>query len=58
MAGRLGTSADEVAAGLARVIPAAVDAITPGGRLPSGADLDVLDLRRELAGTDMAALLA
>jgi uncharacterized protein YidB (DUF937 family) len=58
MAGRLGSSADDVAAGLARVIPAAVDAITPGGTLPSGADLDVLDFRRELAGTDIAALLA
>ena len=57
MAMQLGASDTETAAGLARIIPAAVDALTPGGRLPTGAQLDELDLGGLLAGTDVAALL-
>lgn len=57
MASQLGAEPEEVADGLARVIPVAVDALTPGGRRPSGAELDSLDLGRVLAGVDMASLL-
>ncbi|MFZ4518315.1 MAG: YidB family protein [Microthrixaceae bacterium] len=57
IAAALGVSPDEAAEGLARVIPAAVDAITPGGVLPTGVQLDALDLRAALAGTDVGALL-
>jgi uncharacterized protein YidB (DUF937 family) len=57
MAAQLGASPDEVADGLARVIPAAVDALTPGGHRPSGAQLDGLDLGDLLGGIDVAGLL-
>jgi len=57
MAEQLGASPDEVAAGLARVIPTVVDAITPGGRFPDGAELDALDLPHRLSGVDVGALL-
>lgn len=57
MAAQLGASPDEVAAGLARVIPAAVDALTPGGHRPSGAQLDGLDLGDVLSGVDIGGLL-
>ena len=57
MAATLGATPDEVAEGLARIIPAAVDALTPGGRLPSGKELDSLDLRDRLSGTDIGSLL-
>ncbi len=43
--------------GLARIIPSAVDALTPGGRLPSGEQLDQLDLGATLSGVDVAGLL-
>lgn len=57
MAARLGTGSDEVAEGLARLLPSVVDALTPGGTLPSGADLDALDLGSVLSGADVAGLL-
>lgn len=57
MAAQLGASPDEVADGLARVIPAAVDALTPGGAMPTGAQLDALDLSELLSGTDVGSLL-
>ncbi len=57
MATRLGVSAEDTAAGLARIVPVAVDAVTPGGRLPTGAQLDELDLGELLSGIDVAALL-
>lgn len=57
MAADLGATPDEVAEGLARIIPPAVDVLTPGGRLPSGKQLDTIDLARELAGTDIRTLL-
>ena len=53
MASALGVAPDTLAAGLARLIPAVVDHLTPGARLPSGADLDAMDL----SGIDAAALL-
>jgi len=58
MAAELGTDADRVAEALARLIPVVVDAITPGGDLPTGPTLHTLDLRTALAGTDVGALLA
>ena len=58
MAAQLGASPDEVADGLARVIPVAVDALTPGGRRPSGAQLDSLDLGALLSGVDVRGLLS
>jgi uncharacterized protein YidB (DUF937 family) len=58
MAEQLGVSADDVAAGLARVIPTAVDALTPGGRLPTGAQLDQVDLGSLLADVDVRQLLS
>jgi uncharacterized protein YidB (DUF937 family) len=57
MAAQLGASPDEVAESLARVIPVAVDALTPGGRRPSGAQLDQLDLGGLLSGIDVGGLL-
>lgn len=57
MAERLGATPDEVADGLARLVPTAVDALTPGGQHPSGAELDRLDLGALLSGVDVAALL-
>jgi uncharacterized protein YidB (DUF937 family) len=57
MAEQLGASPDDVAAGLARVIPSAVDALTPGGRLPSGSQLDGLDLGALLSKVDVGSLL-
>ncbi|CAN5664584.1 hypothetical protein BH10ACT3_BH10ACT3_16930 [soil metagenome] len=57
IAGQLGVSADDVAEGLARIIPAAVNALTPGGRLPSGEQLDRLDLGSLLGDVDVAELL-
>lgn len=57
MASQLGAEPEEVADGLARVIPVAVDALTPGGRRPTGAELDSLDLGQLLSGVDVAGLL-
>ena len=57
MAAQLGASPEEVADGLSRVIPVAVDALTPGGRRPSGRQLDALDLGELLSGVDIAGLL-
>jgi uncharacterized protein YidB (DUF937 family) len=57
MAAQLGASPDEVADGLARVIPAAVDALTPGGHRPTGKQLDGLDLGQVLSGIDVGGLL-
>ncbi len=57
MAAQLGASDSDTAAGLARIIPTAVDAMTPGGQLPTGAQLDELDLGELLSGVDIAALL-
>jgi uncharacterized protein YidB (DUF937 family) len=57
MAAQLGASPDEVAAGLARIIPDAVDRLTPGGVRPSGRQLDQLDLAGLLADVDVAGLL-
>ena len=48
----------EVADGLARVIPAAVDALTPGGRRPTGQQLDSLDLGALLSDVDVRGLLS
>ena len=48
----------EVAAeGLARVLPTVVDAMTPGGRRPTGPELDRLDLPALLSSVDVAGLL-
>ena len=58
MAAQLGASPDEVADGLARLIPSAVDALTPGGRRPTGQQLDTLDLGSLLSGVDVGGLLA
>lgn len=58
MAEHLGATPDQVAAGLARIIPTAVDALTPGGNLPSGAKLNQLDLVELLQGVDLKRLLA
>jgi uncharacterized protein YidB (DUF937 family) len=57
MAERLDATEDQVAEGLARVIPAAVDAITPGGARPTGAQLDAMDLPA-LIGSQVPGLLA
>jgi uncharacterized protein YidB (DUF937 family) len=57
MAAQLGASPEEVADGLARVIPDVVDRLTPGGARPSGAQLDQLDLGSLLADVDVAGLL-
>ncbi|MDQ2677301.1 MAG: YidB family protein [Actinomycetota bacterium] len=57
IAGRLGVTPEVAADGLARIIPSAVDALTPGGRLPSGEQLDQLDLGATLSGVDVAGLL-
>lgn len=57
MAGRLGATEDQVAEGLARIIPAAVDALTPGGAPPTGAELDAMDLPA-LIGSQVPGLLA
>lgn len=58
IAAQLGVSDELAAGGLARIIPAAVDALTPGGTLPSGAQLDELDLGSLLSDVDVAKLLA
>lgn len=60
MAQTLGSSPDHVAEALARIIPAAVQVMTPGGRHPTGAELDTLDLAAMLsaAGVDVAGLLS
>ena len=57
IAEQLGLGEDEVASGLARIIPTAVDALTPGGRMPTGAQLDQLDLGSLLSGIDIDGLL-
>lgn len=57
MAAQLGASPDDVAEGLSRVIPVAVDVLTPGGRRPSGRELDGLDLGELLSGVDIGGLL-
>lgn len=57
IATQLGASPDDVASGMARLIPTVVDALTPGGQLPSGAQLDTLDLGSLLSGVDVGALL-
>lgn len=57
MAEHLGATPDQVADALARIIPSAVDALTPGGNLPSGARLNQLDLVDLLSGVDLQALL-
>ena len=57
IAERLGVTPEVAAAGLARIIPAAVDALTPGGRLPTGPELDRLDLGELLSSVDVAGLL-
>ncbi len=54
LASSLHVTPDQVAAGLARVVPAVVDHLTPGGHLPSGAQLDAMDL----SGIDAGALLS
>lgn len=54
---RLQADPEEVADGLARVIPAVVDRITPGGSMPTGAQLDDLDAGRLAAAMDLPALL-
>jgi uncharacterized protein YidB (DUF937 family) len=53
MAGELGVTADQLAAGVARVLPAVVDHLTPDGHLPTGAQLDSMDL----SSVDAGALL-
>ena len=58
MAEHLGATPDQVAEALARIIPSAVDALTPGGNLPSGAKLNQLDLVGLLSGVDLPELLA
>lgn len=57
MAEHLGATPDQVAEGLARIIPTAVDALTPGGNRPSGAKLNQLDLVALLSDVDLPALL-
>jgi len=57
IAEQLGVTPEVAADGLARIIPSAVDALTPGGTLPSGEQLDQLDLGSLLAGVDVAELL-
>ncbi|MEI2699021.1 MAG: hypothetical protein V9E94_11990 [Microthrixaceae bacterium] len=57
MSARLQADPEEVADGLARVIPAVVDRITPGGSMPTGAQLDDLDAGRLSAALDLPALL-
>lgn len=57
IAEQLGVSPEEAAGGLARIIPVAVDALTPGGSLPTGAQLDQLDLGALLSDVDVAGLL-
>lgn len=57
MSALLGAEPDEVADGLARVIPSVVDRITPGGSMPTGAQLDDLDAGRLAASVDVSALL-
>ncbi len=57
IAEQLGVAPETAAGGLAAIIPAAVDALTPGGHLPSGAQLDSLDLGELLKGVDVAGLL-
>ena len=53
MASALGVTPEQVASGLGRLIPAAVDHLTPGGHLPTGEQLDALDL----SSLDLASLL-
>ena len=55
--GRIAAMAEQVAEGLARIIPTAVDALTPGGNRPSGAKLNQLDLVALLSDVDLPALL-
>ena len=57
IAEQLGVSPEVAADGLARIIPSAVDALTPGGRLPTGPELDQLDLASTLSTVDVPGLL-
>jgi uncharacterized protein YidB (DUF937 family) len=52
IARRAGISPDEASAGLAHLLPAVVDHVTPGGQLPSGAQLDesLAGLMKRLGG--------
>lgn len=53
IADALGSTTDEVAAGVARILPAVVDRLTPDGRYPNHAALESADL----SDLDVAALL-
>lgn len=53
MATALDSSPDQVAAGVARILPAVVDRLTPGGNYPDHATLAAADL----SDLDLAALL-
>jgi uncharacterized protein YidB (DUF937 family) len=53
MAAALGVTPEQVAAGVARVLPAVVDRLTPDGRYPDHAQLDSADL----SDLDVASLL-
>ncbi len=57
IAEQLGVSPEVAADGLARIIPSAVDALTPGGRLPTGEQLEQLDLASLLSSADVPGLL-
>ncbi len=57
MAGHLGADPETVAEALARVIPTVVDRMTPGGSMPTGAQLDQLDAGKLLENVDLSALL-
>jgi len=52
IARRAGISPDEASAGLAHLLPAIVDHVTPGGQLPTGAQLDdsLAGLMKRLGG--------
>jgi uncharacterized protein YidB (DUF937 family) len=52
IARRAGLSPDEASAGLAHLLPAVVDHVTPGGQLPTGAQLDasLASLMQRLGG--------
>ncbi len=53
LADALGVTAAQAAAGVARLLPAVVDHLTPDGRYPDHAELAAADL----SGLDVAALL-
>ena len=58
IAASLDVDPEEVAGALARVIPTVVDRLTPGGSMPTGAQLDELDAGSLLTTLDLRALLA